>query len=133
MAFRFNILADFYWETHIDKVLSALSDTGYRKYFLEQDYGSFLEGVTVILMCQNPNLNLKRRIKLSKKEKKIYLDIMLDLNEFMGITQKEREKIIVEKLITEIPPIIIKYKLEGFNVSRFELDLITKMSKILEK
>lgn len=63
MAFRFNILADFYWEVHIDKVLDLLSDTGYRKYFSEQDYGTSLDGITVVLMCQDPNLNLKQRIR----------------------------------------------------------------------
>jgi len=131
MAFRFNILADFYWETNIDKVLDLLSDTGYRRFFLEQNYGSSLEGLTVVLMCQDPNLKLKQRIRLSKKERKIYLDIMLDLNQFMGLIQKEREKIIVEKLLSEIPPIIAKYKLEDFNVSKFEMDLQSQMSKIL--
>lgn len=131
MAFRFNILADFYWEVHIDKVLDLLSDTGYRRYFSEQDYGTSLDGITVVLMCQDPNLNLKQRIRLSKKEKKIYLDIMLDLPRFLDIAQKEREKIIVDKLIAEIPPIITKYKLEDFNLTKFETDLKNWMSKIL--
>ena len=131
MAFRFNILADFYWETHIDKVLNLLSDIGYRKYFSEQNYGSSLDGITVVLMCQPPNLNLKQRIRLSNKEKKLYLDIMLDLPQFLKIDQKEREKIIVNKLISEIPPIIIKYKLEDFNLARFNKDLGYWMSKIL--
>ena len=131
MAFRFNILADFYWEAHIDKVLDALSDKGYRRYFSEQDYGSSLEGITVVLMCQDSNLNLKQRVRQSKKEKKIYLDIMLDLNQFLTISQKERERIIVEKLISEIPPIVAKYKLDDFNLSKFEADLQNWMSKIL--
>ncbi|MGN6646690.1 MAG: hypothetical protein ACTHJT_09170 [Cytophaga sp.] len=131
MAFRFNILADFYWETHIDKVLDALSDLGYRKYFSEQYYGSSLEGLTVVLMCQDPKLNLKKRIRLSKNEKKIYLDIMLDLTHFIAITPKEREKIVVDKLISEVPPIISKYKLEDFDLVKFEKDLKNWMSKIL--
>lgn len=32
MAFRFNILADFYWEAKIDEVLDTLSNTGYRSF-----------------------------------------------------------------------------------------------------
>lgn len=131
MAFRFNILADFYWEAHIDKVLHALSDTGYRRYFSEQDYGTSLEGITVVLICQDPNLNLKQRIRISKKEKKLYLDIMFDLPHFLKITQTEREKVIVEKLITEIPPIITNYKLKDFNIAKFETHLRNWMLKIL--
>lgn len=131
MAFRFNILADFYWEAHLDKILDTFSELGYRKYFSEQDYGTSLEGLTVVLMCQDPNLNLKQRIRLSKGERKIYLDIMLDLPHFIKITQKEREKIVAEKLISEIPPIIAKYKLDDFNMVKFETDLKSWMSKIL--
>lgn len=133
MAFRFNILADFYWEAQIEKVLESLSNIGYRSFFLEQDYGTSLVGITVVLMCQAPNLNLKQRIRLSKKEKKIYLDIMLDLPSFIEIAQKEREKIIVNKLISEIPPIITKYKLKDFDLAKFETDLENWMLKILHE
>lgn len=131
MNFRFNILADFYWESKIDKVLDTLSETAYRHFFSEQYYGSSLNGITVVLMCQDPNLKLKQRVKLSKKEKKIYLDIILDLNRFLQIDQKEREKIVVEKLIDEVPAIIRKYKLEDFDLQKFESDLKNSMTKIL--
>ena len=107
---RFFITCDSFWEAQVDKVIDRIDDTGYKRYFSEQDYGISLEGITVVLMCQAPNLNLKQRIRLSKKEKKIYLDIMLDLPHFLEIDQKEREKIIVDKLIAELPPIIVKYK-----------------------
>ncbi|MEJ5148738.1 hypothetical protein [Sphingobacterium sp. MYb388] len=131
MSFRFNILADFYWESKIDKVLDTLSETGYRRFFSEQYYGSTLNGITVLLICQDPSLNLKQRIRLSKKEKTIYMDIMLNLNQFLKIEQKERKKIVVEKLINEVPVIIRKYKLEDFDILKFESDLKKWMIKIL--
>lgn len=131
MSFRFNILADFYWESKIDKVLDTLSETGYRRFFSEQYYGSTLNGITVLLICQDPSLNLKQRIRLSKKEKTIYMDIMLDLNQFLKIEQKQREKIVVEKLINETPAIIRKYRLEDFDILKFESDLKKWMIKIL--
>lgn len=56
---------------------------------------------------------------------------MLDLPHFLEIAQKDKEKIIVDKLIAEIPPIITKYKLEDFNLAKFETDLENWMSKIL--
>lgn len=131
MSFRFNILADFYWESKIDKVLDTLSETGYRRFFSEQYYGSTLNGITVLLICQDPSLNLKQRIRLSKKEKTIYMDIMLNLNQFLKIEQKERKKIVVEKLINEVPVIIRKYRLEDFDILKFESDLKKWMIKIL--
>jgi hypothetical protein len=128
---KFFITCDSFWEAQVDKVIDHIDDTGYKRYFSEQDYGTSLDGITVVLMCHAPNLNLKQRIRLSKKEKKIYLDIMLDLPHFLEIAQKEREKIIVDKLIAEIPSIITKYKLEDFNLMKFETDLKNWMSKIL--
>lgn len=128
---RFFITCDSFWEAQVDRVIDLIDDTGYKRYFSEEDYGTSLQGVTVVLVCQDPNLNLKERSRLSKKEKKIYLDIMLDLNLFLGINQKEREKIVVAKLIAEIPPIIAKYKLDDFNIEKFEKDLRFWISKIL--
>ncbi|GEM66318.1 hypothetical protein SF1_43000 [Sphingobacterium faecium NBRC 15299] len=59
------------------------------------------------------------------------MDIMLDLNQFLKIEQKEREKIVVEKLINEVPVIIRKYRLEDFDILKFESDLKKWMIKIL--
>ena len=128
---RLFLTCDSFWEAKVDKVLDALYQTGYKRFFDEQNYGTSLDCVAVVLMCQNPNLNLKQRIRLSKKEKTLYLDIMLDLSHFLEIAQNEREKIIVDKLIAEIPSIITKYKLEDFNLAKFEEDLKNWMSKIL--
>ncbi|WP_295794145.1 hypothetical protein [Mucilaginibacter sp.] len=126
---RFNILCDADWESGIDKVLSALSGFGYRRIFDEKDYGSSIDGITIILMCKNPEFNFKQRIKHSKKEKKVYMDIMFDLYQFSKIEQKEREKIVAQRLISEVPSIIGKYKFEDFDLVRFTDDL----KKLLEK
>ena len=128
---RLFITCDSWWEAKVDKVLDTLHDTGYIRYFLMQNYGSSLDCVGIVLMCRDPNLNFKQRIRFARKEKTIYLDIMLDLNQFLVISQKERERIIVEKLISEVPPIIAKYKLADFNLAKFETDLKFWMSKIL--
>lgn len=56
---------------------------------------------------------------------------MLDLNQFLQIDRKEREKVVVEKLIDEVPAIIRKYKLEDFDIQKFESDLKNWMTKIL--
>jgi len=128
---RFLITCDSDWEAKIDKVLDALYDTGSKEFFDKQNYGSSLDCVAVVLMCQNPALNLRRRIRQSKKEKTIYLDIMLDLNQFLRINQKERNRIVAEKLVAEVPPIIAKYKLGDFNLSMFKSHLSKWMTKVI--
>ena len=56
---------------------------------------------------------------------------MLDLPHFLEILQKEREEIIVDKIITEVPQVIAKYKFKDFELVRFEKDLKKWMREIL--
>lgn len=72
---RFFITCDSFVEAQVEKVIDRIDDTGYKRYFSEQNYGNSLEGVTVVLMCQDPSLNLKQRIRFSRREKKVYIAI----------------------------------------------------------
>lgn len=128
---RFFITYDAYWEAKIDKVLDRLNDTGYKNFFIEQKYGDSVRGITIVLMCQDPNLHLKQRIKFSKKEAKLYLDIMLDQDLFIKITQEERNKIVAEKIMGEVPEIIAKYKFKDFDLPLFKTHLTKLMNKVL--
>ena len=128
----FRITCDSNSETKVDKVLDSLSDVGYVGFFKEQNYGNSLDAIFLVLMCRDPQYNFKQRIRLAKKEKCLYMDIMLDYKQFIKIDQKERERIVVGKLIAEIAPIIRKYKFEDFDLLRFEADLITWVKKIIQ-
>lgn len=128
---KFNLLADTNWESRVDKALDNISDLEYRRFFEKKDYGSSLDAFVVVFMCRDPYLNFKQRIRFSRKDRTIYMDIMLDFNQFVIISPDERERIMVEKMFSEIPPIIAKYKLPDFDLPRFEKDLRRIMSKIL--
>jgi len=128
---RLFITCDINWESRVNWVLDTLYESGYVSFFEEQIYGSAIDSIVVVVMCRNPDLNFKQRIRFSKKEKKLYLDIMLDFKYFVKINQKEREQIVVNKLITEVPLIISKYKFKDFNLPKFEIDFRNQMSKIL--
>lgn len=120
---RINILCDADWEAKIDKILGDLSNLGYRQFFKERSYGNSLEGVTIVLMCQDSSLNLKQRVRYSKKENKIYIDIMLDLIQMKIINQQQKNKIVANKITKEIPLILAKYKFEFFELEKFKQDL----------
>lgn len=120
---RFNILSDIDWESKVDQPLAALSKLGYFEFFGERNYGDGLHGITVIFMCQDPNLNLKRRLRLSKKEKKLYMDIMLDLPTMKEADSTQRQKIIADRLAVEVPEVLAKYKIDDFDKVRFDTDL----------
>ncbi|HEX6429921.1 MAG TPA: hypothetical protein VF008_19640 [Niastella sp.] len=120
---RFSLLCDAHQDAGLDKVLFRFSDLGLKRFFEERNYGDTLAGITIVLMCQNPALNIKQRIRHSKKEKKLYMDIMLDLDQFKQLSQEQRERIVAAKMFAELVPVLKKYKFGHFDVEAFEADL----------
>jgi hypothetical protein len=120
---RFNILSDIDWESRVDKTLDVLTKLGYRDYFDQKNYGEGLAGVVVGFICQDPELNLKRRIRLAKKEKMIFMDIMLDLPTMKAANPELRQRIVAERLIKEVPEVVLKYKINDFDSKQFIADL----------
>jgi hypothetical protein len=120
---RFNMLADSDWESGLDKVLNDISDLGYRAYFSKRDYGAGLSGVTVVFMCQDSALNLKRRVHYAKAEKKLYMDIMLDLPSMKCLGHDARKRLVVDYLLAEIPSNISEYKFDDFDSEKFISDI----------
>jgi hypothetical protein len=129
---KLNILCDADWEAKIDKVLHTFTDSGYRQFFEERKYGSSIEGIVIGLICLESSLNLKQRIKYVKKEKKIYIDIMLDLDQFKQLDQDQRVKIASEKIITQVPVIISKFTIEDFDQAKFRQDLTKWFNQFLK-
>jgi hypothetical protein len=107
----------------LGRVLGDLSASGYRALFEERDYGQGLIGIGVVLMCRDPSLKFKRRISLAKKERTLYLDIMLDLDRMREADDETRRRIVVERLASEIPTVLSKYTIADFDDKRFTEDL----------
>ena len=120
---RFNILGDFTTESGLGNILKIFSETRYRDFFSSKSYGGDLSGITVVLMCQDPALNLKQRIRYSKEEQKIYVDIMLDLSEVVKMDPRSLKEMVAKKLVDETLHILGKYNPENFNIQEFESDL----------
>ena len=120
---RLNITADFSSESGIDEVLSTLSKTKYFQFFKPKSYGDDLEGICIILMCQNPALNLRKRIRFSRKEKKIYMDVMLNLDDYSRATLEWRLQNTITMILNEISENLKKYNLSSFDVESFMSDL----------
>lgn len=120
---NFFITYDVAWETKIDQVLYTLQEARYDKFFLGRNYGESLIGVNIVLMCRNPLLNFKRRIRYSKKEKEIYIDIMLDYGKLINIGLDEKVRIVKSEIIQDIPRIVARYKFTDFDILKFEIDL----------
>ena len=120
---RFNLTCDINHDSGIDKVMFRFSDLGLKPYFEERNYGDTLAGITIVLMCRDTKLNFKQRIRHAKKEKKLYMDIMLNYDQIVLLNQIQRERIVAEKMLTELPAVLRKYKFAQFDVAQFEADL----------
>lgn len=120
---RFRLLSDAHWEARVDAATDALDDRGLVEHFERRDYGKGLQGLTVILMCQDPELSLKRRVRHSKKESKLYMDIMLDLPWMISAKPEERKKEIVTRLYDEVPEVLSRYQIPDFDKERFVREL----------
>ena len=127
---EFFLTCDANWDARLDKIVSALNNNDIQDYFYLKNYGSSIQVLGIVLMCRESEYNFKQRIKFSKKERRLSLDIMLDLDQFRVIDQQAKEKIVAEKLLTELPLIISDYKFKDFDLRRFENDLKICMKKI---
>jgi hypothetical protein len=108
-------------EAGIGPVIIELSGPT-RQHFVPKNYGPGLLGIGIVLMCQDPALNLKRRIRHSKNESKLYMDIMLDLPTMKVAAPEERKRLVAQRLLDEVPEVLSGYKLPDFNKDAFVSD-----------
>ncbi|MDQ1925103.1 hypothetical protein [Massilia pseudoviolaceinigra] len=130
---RLNILSDANWQSRVDLILNWLSSTSYRQFFSDQDYGDGLCGVSVVLICRDPALNFKRRLRHSKKEKKLYMDIVLPLEDFVNANAVSRKAMVIDSLLVEVPKIVAKYSIPGFSAERFFVDFAEVFSNLKQQ
>ena len=116
---RLFISGDSWWEARLGPALGDLVDLKYRQYFEERDYGTGLSGITVIFMCHQPEYLFKRRLRFSRKDKVVSMDIMLDLAVMQPASPAERKREIAQRLFDEVPVVMSKYKIDDFKTEAF--------------
>ncbi|QIF04955.1 hypothetical protein [Roseimicrobium sp. ORNL1] len=94
-----------------------------RKHFAPKNYGEGLSEIVVVLMCQDSALNLKRRLRYSRKESKVYMDIMLDLPAMSAATPEARKQEVMQRLFDEVPEVLERYRIPDFDREVFVADL----------
>lgn len=120
---RLVITSDADWESRVGTTLDKLTDFPAFEQFDEIDYGPGLDCVGVVFMCLDNDLGLTPRIKLSKKKKAFYMDIMLDLEQMKAADQNQRQRVIAQRLYDEVPAILSQRRIPGFDQARFVADL----------
>ena len=120
---KFFVTYDANIESGLIDLLNKMNDEGFYDYFAEKFYDDSGIEIVVILMCRSPYLKFKQRIRFSKKENRLYTDIMLGYEHMTTTATAGRKRYVAEKLINEVPQIIAKYKFRDFDLKRFSSDL----------
>ena len=94
-----------------------------RQHFLRREYGDGLHGLVVVLVCRDPALHFKQRVRFSKNDRTLYLDVMLDLPEMKQAGPLERKSVAARRLVEEVSAALQKRKINGFDQERFLEDL----------
>ena len=118
----FRVTCDANAESRVDQIMFGINDA-FEKYFGDRFYDDSGVAMFVILTCRDPAYNFKQRIRFSKKENCLYMDLMFDLNNMIHANMAEGKRIVGEKIVTEIPQIVAKYKFKDFDLARFSSDL----------
>ena len=109
-------------ESGVGEVVNEISGPT-RKHFATKYYGIGLLRIGVVLMCRNPELKLKQRLTFSKADKRLSMDVTLDLAQMRQADHEKRKRIISERLTEEIPAVVRKYSIADFDDARFADDL----------
>jgi hypothetical protein len=122
---QFNITSDSNHETKVgDQVTTQFPRRKLEDWLHFKNYGNDLVRIGLILMCRDPEYNFKQRIRMDRKNKILYIDLMLDYHYFISnITQEDRISTVAKKIFEEVPPIVKKYKLKDFDLDLFMSDL----------
>ena len=93
-------------------------------FFKPRSYGAGLNGVGIVLMCRDPRHEFKQRVRLSKAEKILDLDVMLDWNEMIH-AGSSRKAVILRTLRQTVRDVLERRKWKDFDVTQFLLDFDT--------
>ena len=124
---RINFLSDANWESKVQESLHALSHSGYRDHFEGKNYGEGLRGITVVFICRDKDLPFKPRYRLDRKDRKLFFDIMLDVDEVSDSPAEDRIRIMMRELRSSLPKVLMNYRdrIDNFYLDEFLKDFLS--------
>ena len=119
---RVMITGDFATESGLGPIIVRWSGPT-EHHFERTDYGCGLLGVGVVLMCRDPHLKFKRRVRLEKATRTLYLDVMLDLDRLQWTDEATRQRIVLQRLVEDLGELLRRRAVPNFDAARFVADL----------
>ncbi|MGE3467283.1 MAG: hypothetical protein AB7J13_10150 [Pyrinomonadaceae bacterium] len=120
---RFFVTCDANQSAGLDDFLDFLYRKEFDEFFVDRQYDDGGTNLCVVLMCRDPQLRFEQRIRLSKVDNTLYLDILLHLPLIESMSATEKRTFIATKMLEEVPCVLGRYKKRDFDVLRFSRDL----------
>lgn len=117
-----NITSDSHWEARLDSALNWIIDAGLQRHFATRDYGQGILQLGLVLMCQPLDYHLEQRIRFSKADATLRMDVFLDLEYMKSANPEDRIRHVLSRLNDEVPAVMRKKAIANFDLDRFEDD-----------
>ena len=127
---KVNITSDSHWEAGVERILHRVYGRELSEYFWPKDYGSSINGIFIVVMCRDSDFRQRRRF--SKKEKTLYLDVLLAFDKFKLLNPDQKKAQVLQEILSEISGTLIKYKFGDFDQEHFEKDFREKLTALIE-
>lgn len=118
----FGVTCDANAESKVDQIMFGINGA-FEEYFGDRFYDDSGIAMFIVLMCRDPAHNFKQRIRFSKKENCLYMNLMFDLDTMIQADLAQGRLIVGEKIVNEVPRIVANKKFQGFDLLRFSVDL----------
>jgi hypothetical protein len=117
-------------ESGLIPIPQLMTRAGIFDYFRNKGYGESIGLIVVMLWCREPEFASKPHIRYMKATKALNIDIQFDQAKTESMETDQRHRFVAQKLLTEVPRIIAKYKFPDFDLPRFENDLKEFFNKL---
>lgn len=87
--------------------------------------------IGVVCMCRDPGLDFKQRVRHSRKDRSLYMDVMLDYDRMTTLDCSVRLALVLQCLEREIRRTLGKYEFEDFDKESFISDLAEFLTRLV--
>lgn len=112
------ITSDADAQSGIGELVDTVSGPCWR-HFQRFDFGDEVAGICVVLVCQPLSIGLKPRVSYSKKERQLYLDVMIDPAEVKRMPLSDFRHMLFDRITNNISTVLAKYRLKEFRSNDF--------------
>ena len=103
------------------------------RFFKPRSYGEAIQEVVIVLVCRDPMYRFKQRVRLDRKERIFYTDVMLDWGEMLGAGPRRRAVVLgaTRRALREVLERRHKReRLKEFDLGQFLLDFDTVCARL---